>query len=72
MKKSRTAHTKLCNLKKAGGGKSFPGLFMRRPAYGSLLLTQYAGRAASGGEKIPPARLHRDAYGSLLHTEIYC
>jgi len=27
------------------------GFFMRRPAYGNLLLTQYAGRATSGGEK---------------------
>lgn len=33
--------------------------FMRRPAYGSLLLTQHAGRAASRGEGHSPTRFGR-------------
>ena len=36
-------------------------LFMRRPAYGSLLLTQHAGRAASSGEDHSPTRLDEKA-----------
>ena len=36
---------------------AFCPFFMRRPAYGNLLLTQHAGRAASR-EKIFPTRLY--------------
>ena len=50
-------------------------VFMRRPAYGSLLLTQHAGRAASSGEDHSSTRLSRDRnkkendYGTETKTE---
>ena len=44
---------------------------MRRPAYGNLLLTQYAGRAVSSGGKHPPTRLHTICKAShFLHNAV--
>ena len=43
-------------------------IFMRRPANGSLLLTQHAGRAASGGRKNFPARLLAEQKGKSMNV----
>ena len=43
-------------------------IFMRRPANGSLLLRQHAGRAASGGRKNFPARLLAEQKGKSMNV----